>query len=354
MTTGIILPTTTTHGSGGDFYDHMLINHLRNHDTDLHIYTLPAGLKPPPSLQNEILDDLHRHHCHRLLEDALCYRALTPLNTILRTHTQRPIITALAHTVQSSLEPKTTEPLIRQQERQFYQTIDDGIFVSTHTKTSIEHILGHQIPGIVANPGKDHLPAKTRGQRNTEILRVLYVGSIIDYKGLDTLISALTTMLFTNWELLVVGIPTGSPRYLRRIQTRLTDTGNASKVLFAGYLPHIALPRIYATHDLLVGPSWYEGFGISYVEALGSEMPVIATANGGPSEYLADAADSFLLLPGDVHRLRLLLDLLAASPDHLTTMSLHTKNAYARLPTWRQSLERIHDYLYSHSELEPV
>jgi glycosyltransferase involved in cell wall biosynthesis len=350
MTTAVILPTST-HGSGGDFYDRMLLDHLRKQDEELHIFTLPATIRPPRSIHTEILDFLSHHHCDRIIEDTLCYRSLTALNTQLRKQHQRPLITALVHTMQSFLESGPTQPTVREEERRFYQTIDNGIWVSNHTRTATHQLLGSPLPGIVAYPGKDHLKSRGKRPRRSETLRVLFVGAIIDYKGLDTLVSALTTMDSTAWELLVVGVPKGDPRYLRRIQTVLRDTRHASQVIFAGYLPHIVLPQIYASHDILVGPSWYEGYGLTYVEALGSDMPVIATANGGPSEYLADGADSFLLLPGDVSRLRSLLDLVAASPDHLATLSAHTKTTYANLPTWKQSLDRIWDYL-NHTQFQ--
>lgn len=348
MTMGIILPQGTRHGSGGDFYDQRLLNDLRQHGEDIHIFTIP--IKPQRYSHHELLQAIQQAHCTQILEDGLCFRTLALLNQKLRHDPRHPQITAILHTLQAYLEqPGQPQQTALTQERQFFQTIDSAIWVSNQTQTETRQILGSTLPGIVAYPGKDHIRPQGKKPRHSENLRILYVGTIINYKGLDTLVNALTVMDCSSWELLVVGVPRGDPQYLRRIQKTLADSLCASQVIFAGYLPHIVLPKIYAAHDILVGPSWYEGFGLVYVEALGAGLPVIATANGGPCDYLADGADSFLLTPGDSERLSSLLDLLAASPEHLTTMSAHAKTTYARLPTWNVTLERIRTYLQSHA-----
>jgi phosphatidylinositol alpha-mannosyltransferase len=58
------------------------------------------------------------------------------------------------------------------------------------------------------------------------------------------------------------------------------------------------LGELYRTHWLLCSTSAYEGFGIPYVEALASGLPVVTTANDGAREVLRHGELGVLCSPG--------------------------------------------------------
>ncbi len=65
-------------------------------------------------------------------------------------------------------------------------------------------------------------------------------------------------------------------------------------LLIPGQIPNQELPRLYTSADCFVLPSRGEGWGRPYVEALCSEMPVIATRWSGQLDFLNDA-NSYLI-----------------------------------------------------------
>jgi len=65
-------------------------------------------------------------------------------------------------------------------------------------------------------------------------------------------------------------------------------------ILIPGFIPNQDLPRLYTSADCFVLPTRGEGWGRPYVEALSSEMPVIATRWGGQMDFL-DEANSYLI-----------------------------------------------------------
>jgi glycosyltransferase involved in cell wall biosynthesis len=65
-------------------------------------------------------------------------------------------------------------------------------------------------------------------------------------------------------------------------------------LLIPGLIPNRDLPRLYTSADCFVLPSRGEGWGRPYVEALCSEMPVIATRWSGQLDFLHDA-NSYLI-----------------------------------------------------------
>ena len=59
------------------------------------------------------------------------------------------------------------------------------------------------------------------------------------------------------------------------------------------------MDRLLSVSDVLALPSELESFGLVALEAMASEVPVIATRVGGVSEVVDDGADGFLLDVGD-------------------------------------------------------
>lgn len=59
------------------------------------------------------------------------------------------------------------------------------------------------------------------------------------------------------------------------------------------------VPWILAASDLLLAPSTLEPFGRSIAEAMAVGVPVLATRNGGPPEFVDEGRTGWLLDPRD-------------------------------------------------------
>ncbi len=59
-------------------------------------------------------------------------------------------------------------------------------------------------------------------------------------------------------------------------------------VFFSGWLPHAILSKGLNLADVLVAPSYNEGFGQVYLEAMATRIPVIASRSGGPLAFVVD------------------------------------------------------------------
>jgi glycosyltransferase involved in cell wall biosynthesis len=60
------------------------------------------------------------------------------------------------------------------------------------------------------------------------------------------------------------------------------------RVKFVGYVPHRELPIYLHMSHIFVRPSLSEGMGNSFIEAMASGLPVIATNVGGIPDFLTD------------------------------------------------------------------
>ena len=83
-----------------------------------------------------------------------------------------------------------------------------------------------------------------------------------------------------------------------RAEAYAREHGLRGRVTFLGNVPN--LEEVLGAVDLFVLPSESESFGMAALEAMASEVPVIATRTGGLPEVVADGETGYLVEVGDV------------------------------------------------------
>ncbi|MAF59724.1 hypothetical protein CL631_02690 [bacterium] len=102
--------------------------------------------------------------------------------------------------------------------------------------------------------------------------------------ALDDVIEAVA-LLPKNIHFIVLGIGEDESK-LKRLAD---DRGVGSRVHFVGYVGQDEIPKYLKISEIFIRPSRSEGFGISFVEAMAAEIPVISTQEGGIADFLFDA-----------------------------------------------------------------
>jgi glycosyltransferase involved in cell wall biosynthesis len=177
-------------------------------------------------------------------------------------------------------------------------------------------------------------------------LRILFLGNVIERKGVTTLLEAVKG-LRSKVIVDVVGGLTAEPEYTKTVQTYISENDLSSLVFLHGPLNNQPLiDKLRAAHVLVV-PSSYEGFGIVYLEGMGFGLPAIGTTLGAAGEVIEDGVTGFLIQPGDAQGLANRLEVLAGRRDVLLQMSLAARGRYLRQPKWHQTAGKIREFLRS-------
>lgn len=129
---------------------------------------------------------------------------------------------------------------------------------------------------------------------------VLTVGTIEARKNALVLLKA-AVQLSKDVSIVLIGKPT---KYQAQLNQFIAENNLNSRVRFVHDVVFTDLPKIYQASKVFVYPSRFEGFGIPIVEAIHSQVPVIAATGscleeaGGPSSMYIDPDDADALAEG--------------------------------------------------------
>lgn len=141
--------------------------------------------------------------------------------------------------------------------------------------------------------------------------RLLFVGRLNSQKGVDHLLYALSEMK-TKASLDIVGDGPDREDLVRLAR----DLGLTPRVRWHGQVPQSKLPELYRHAAAVVVPSVDEGLGLSAVEALLCETPVVAFDSGGLRDVIQHEKTGLLVQPGDRAALAKTLDNLLSRDGH--------------------------------------
>lgn len=153
-------------------------------------------------------------------------------------------------------------------------------------------------------------------------LRVLFVGRLQPWKGVDTAIRALALIPHATLQI------AGDGEQRQALEALVAELHLSDRVSFLGAVPRHTLPAIMHHSHVLVATSYAsETFGIGLVEAQSCGLPVIAARFGGFVEVVAEGVTGCFFAPQDATDLAAQLQFLIENPT--------TRQQYASAaPAW--------------------
>lgn len=133
-----------------------------------------------------------------------------------------------------------------------------------------------------------------------------YVGRFAPNKDLKTLIKAFHSVSESNWMLILAG---GTNAHLDEIRNFANTSYSAleGRIIYVVDFDESLKEMIYSCLDIFVSPSYSESFGIVFLEAWASKLPVIGTNIGAIRSVITDGEDGRLFPVSDDGELSKLL-----------------------------------------------
>jgi glycosyltransferase involved in cell wall biosynthesis len=162
-------------------------------------------------------------------------------------------------------------------------------------------------------------------------LRVIFVGSLGQRKGLSYLFRACNT-LGRSVELTVIGT-------LPLQQCPALDH-ELKQVRWIPSCPHAQVLAEMAAHDVFVFPSLFEGFGLVLLEAMAMGLPILTTAHTAGPDLIDDGQEGFIVPIRSADAITEKLELLRNDRALIDQMSVRA-TARATTFTWASYEERL-------------
>ncbi|MCR4280364.1 MAG: glycosyltransferase family 4 protein [Candidatus Komeilibacteria bacterium] len=233
---------------------------------------------------------------------------------------------------------------LRQGVRQLRTRADKIITVSDHSKNDI--VTRYQIPASkieVIHLGINNYlfrPYSTadieafKKRRNIEQPYFVSIGRLEDKKNITNLILAFNEYKNKGGEgqLRLLGSPGFGYETIRRT---IDDSSYKQEIIEEGYIPQSELPLFMAAATALIHPSYYEGFGLTVVEAQAVGCPVLCSVSGSLPEVTGGQALFFQA--NDYEEIAANMDTVSAQPDESL---IHRGIENARRFTWEAAVKK--------------
>jgi len=202
-----------------------------------------------------------------------------------------------------------------------------------------------------AAPG-DRFRFRRRIGIGPEKILIAHVGRLVRWKGqhLFILAAARIASQFPDARFVLVGDYTpgdeslcvlgGGATYLAELRRLVESSGLSERFTFAGHQDSVA--DVYAGIDLLVHSSTRpEPFGRVLIEAMAAGVPLIASAQGGPTEIVEDGITGLLVMPGSSQLLAEVMARLLSDAPRRRAMSLAARQRAREHFDIRQQVEQL-------------
>jgi glycogen synthase len=192
-------------------------------------------------------------------------------------------------------------------------TLATGLQISEH---SILH------PGVAS----EYIEATWPVEESPWRWRILYLGRVVEQKGVRTVVEALSGLPEAN--LRIVG--DGDEPYRRGLEQLAGRLGVSDRVSLEPAKSRADVRDVYRWADVVVFPvEWPEPWGLVPLEAMALGRLVVATGRGGSGEFLNDGVNSLLFEPGAAEGLADAVRKLAGDPS----MRRHLRDGGRRTAT---------------------
>jgi glycosyltransferase involved in cell wall biosynthesis len=253
------------------------VNNVNNYDGDIFSTVGKYAEKAVQVAETEDFDVIHAH-------DWMTY----PAGVSVSQQSHKPLVVHV-HSTEFDRSGEHVNQAVYDIERMGMHAADRIITVSNFTKNTILKHYG--IPSekveVVHNAVEHNGDGISHVSIDNKDKIVLFLGRITMQKGPEYFLAAAKKVLEVIDN--VKFVMAGSGDMMHRIVELAAQMGIGHKVLFTGFLNGADVDRAYQMADLYVMPSVSEPFGISSLEAMNRNVPVLMSNQSGLAEVVTHA-----------------------------------------------------------------
>ena len=225
-----------------------------------------------------------------------------------------------------------------------------GIFPVSHYSKTFALAMGIEekhVHVITNGVDPERFKPVSHHEETDEKRKILTVARLDLHKGHDRVLEAL--FLLKKQGCMPSYLIVGEGDQEMRLRRLVKEFGLDNQVTFTGYKPEDQLPDIYSEADIFVMASreipgrldLIEGFGISFLEASASGLPVVAGRSGGVADAVMDGITGILVDPDNPEDIASALKLLISDNKLAAQMGSEGRKWAETQMSWEHVADRL-------------
>jgi glycosyltransferase involved in cell wall biosynthesis len=199
---------------------------------------------------------------------------------------------------------------------------------------------------ISINPyGVDSTMFVTIKKSNNSVIRFVFIGLADARKGLPVLLNAWTRLNSPNISLTIIGpVDSITKTHIRK---------HFPSVIIKGRVSFKEIAKLLPEYDVMVFPTFFEGFGLVIPEAMACGLPVITTtATCGP-DFITPFTEGIIIEPGDESGLVNAMRFFIEQPEKIVQMG-NAAALKAKHISWNNYGSRWEDILSGKKTIQQI
>jgi hypothetical protein len=178
--------------------------------------------------------------------------------------------------------------------------------------------------------------SKVEGKRAVPV--ILSVSNLVKTKGIDLNIKAMSRLRdkYPDIQYLIIG--DGNQR--ETLENLSKETGLENHIKFLGRMPHRSVLQYMKDCDVFSLPSWKEGFGVVYLEAMACGKPVIGCKGEGIEDFVENKKNGLLVEPQNVDSLVEAIDFLLTNPEEAKEIGEEAQERVFKKYSWKGNVAK--------------
>lgn len=147
---------------------------------------------------------------------------------------------------------------------------------------------------------------------NKNLIKILSVSNLKETKGIHINLKAIAKLkeIYSNISYDIIG----DGEYRGKLEELIKELGLEDNVSFLGKLEHKEVIDIMKQYDIFSLPSYKEGFGMVYIEAMAQGIPVIGVKGEGIEDAIENGVNGFLVERKNIEELVKIMKFLIENP----------------------------------------
>ncbi|WP_446897568.1 glycosyltransferase [Clostridium sp. LBM24168] len=176
-------------------------------------------------------------------------------------------------------------------------------------------------------------------RKDENVIKILSVSNLKETKGIHINLEVLGKLKdkYSNVQYDIIG----SGDFEESLKKLVKKLNLEDKVNFLGRMEHKEVIKCMSNYDIFSLPSYNEGFGVAYIEAMSVGLPVIGVKGEGIEDVIVNGKNGFLVERENVESLYSTLDKLIQDKNIRVKVGLNGKSTVEKYFTWDKNAQKV-------------